>query len=79
MKKDTLTAMFAGAVGGFVFGLPLEYVTELLTFPFAHESALGQYLVGETSSILLPFYDAVGEVFGIEPFGQAVPDLPVYA
>ena len=79
MEKGTLTAMFAGAVGGFLIGLPGEFVTELLTFPFAHETALGEYLVGKTSSVLLPFYDWVGlELFDIEPFGQMAPDLPVY-
>lgn len=70
--------MFAGAVGGFLTGLPMEFVTELLTFPFAHESAFGQFLVGETSSVLLPFYDAVGQIFGVEPFGQMVPGLQVF-
>lgn len=77
-KSDiALTAAFTAAVTSFVVGLPMEFVTELFTFPFAHESALGNYLVTKSSAVLVPFFNAVGSWFGIEPLGQMVADLPV--
>lgn len=77
-KSDiALTAVFAAAVTSFVVGLPMEFVTELFTFPFAHESALGNYLVTQSSAVLVPFFNAVGSWFGIEPLGQMMANVPV--
>lgn len=74
-KNIALTAIFASAVTTFALGLPMEFVTELFTFPFAHESALGNYLVNHSSNILVPIFDQVGMWFGIEPFGQQIAGL----
>ncbi len=77
-KSDiALTAAFTAAVTSFVVGLPMEFVTELVTFPFAHESGLGNHLVSQTSQVLVPIFDAVGQWFGIEPIGQRIADIPV--
>ncbi len=79
MKKSdiALTAAFTAAVTTFVVGLPMEFATELVTFPFAHESALGSHLVNQTSQVLVPIFDTVGQWFGIEPIGAQLADVPV--
>lgn len=77
-KSDiALTAVFAGAVAGFVTGLPMDFISEMFTFPWAHETAFGAKAMEFSSSILVPFYDAVGQLFGIDPVGQMVANVPV--
>ncbi len=66
----------AAALTTFILGLPMEFLTEHIVFPYAHESGIGQETVGWASSILVPFYDSVGQFFGIEPLGQAVEGVP---
>lgn len=77
-KSDiALTAAFTAAVTSFAVGLPLDFLTEAFTFPFAHESALGQTVMSFSSEYLVPVYDEIGTWFGIEPLGQMVADVPV--
>lgn len=69
-------SVITAAITTFILGIPMEFVTEHIVFPYAHESALGKETVGWASSILVPFYDAVGQLFGVEPFGQAIEGVP---
>lgn len=64
------------AITSFVLALPMEFLTEHIVFPYAHESAPGEVTIGWANSVLVPFYDAVGEFFGLEPLGQAVEGVP---
>lgn len=71
-----LTAIFASAVTTFVLGLPGDFIAELFTFPFYHESAFGNYLVQQSGNFLVPIFDQVGSMFGIDPFGQQIAGIP---
>ncbi len=77
-EKNTvvLVAAFTAAATAFAVGLPMEFLTEHIVFPYAHESALGEVTIGWANSILVPFYDAVGQFFGVEPLGQAIEGIP---
>ncbi len=69
-KKDiAMIAAFTAAVTSFVTGLPLEFVTEAVTFPWAHETAFGNEVMQATSSFLVPIFNEIGTWFGIEPYG----------
>lgn len=69
-------SVITAAITTFALGLPMEFLTEHIVFPYAHESALGKETIGWSSSMLVPFYDAVGQFFGVEPLGQAIEGVP---
>jgi len=60
-----LTTMFIAAATAIVTGIPTDFISEIIIFPFYHNSSLGTEIVNASSSVLLPFYEAVGEWFGV--------------
>ena len=60
-----LTTMFIAAATAVITGIPTDFISEIIIFPFYHNSSLGTEIVNASSSILLPFYEAVGEWFGV--------------
>lgn len=67
-KKDdggfSLTTVFVAAATAVITGIPTDFISEIVIFPFYHNSTLGAEIVNFSSSILLPFYESVGEFFG---------------
>lgn len=61
-----LTTMFIAAATAIITGIPTDFISEIVIFPFYHNSSLGTEIVNASSAILLPFYEAVGEWFGVE-------------
>lgn len=60
-----LTTMFIAAATAIVTGIPTDFISEIVIFPFYHNSSLGTEIVNASSSVLLPFYEAAGEWFGV--------------
>lgn len=72
-----LVAGITAAVTSFVIGLPMEFISEALVFPWAHDTAFGAKMMEASGSLLVPIYDAIGSWFGIEPFGTLDPTTPI--
>ncbi|MGH1379118.1 MAG: hypothetical protein ACRBB3_09890 [Alphaproteobacteria bacterium] len=72
-----LVAAFTAAVTTLVTGLPMEFVSEAIVFPWAHETAFGSAVMQATGEHLVPIFNQIGSFFGIEPFGSALTDVPV--
>ena len=72
-----LVASITAAVTSFVIGLPMEFISEALVFPWAHDTAFGAKTMEASGSLLVPIYDTIGSWFGIEPFGIPDPTMPV--
>ena len=67
-KKDdsgfSLTTVFVAAATAVITGIPTDFISEIVIFPFYHNSTLGAEIVNWSSSYLLPFYESLGEMFG---------------
>lgn len=61
----TLTTIFVSAVTAVLTGIPTDFISEFFIFPFYHNSTLGNEIVNFSGSLLLPFYESVGEFFGV--------------
>lgn len=72
-----LVAAITAAVTSFIVGLPMEFVSEAVVFPWAHDTAFGSQVMQASGEFLTPIYDSIGTWFGIEPFGTPVTDVPV--
>ncbi len=72
-----LVAAITAAVTSFVVGLPMEFLSEAVVFPWAHDTAFGSEVMQASGEVLVPIYDTIGSWFGIEPFGTPVADVPV--
>lgn len=72
-----MVAAMTAAVTSFVVGLPMEFVSEAVVFPWAHDTAFGAQTMEATGSVLVPFYNTIGTWFGIEPLGLPTGDVPV--
>lgn len=76
-SNSGLTTMFIAAATAVITGIPTDFISEIVIFPFYHNSSLGTEIVNASSAILLPFYEAVGEWFGVDSiFDTAAPDVP---
>lgn len=64
-RNRTLTTMFIAAATAVVTGIPTDFISELILFPFYHNSTLGSEMVNWSGSFLLPFYEGLGEFFGV--------------
>jgi hypothetical protein len=72
-----LTAMFTAAVTTFVVGFPMDFAREALMFPFFHGSTPGLAITDFSGGLLMPFYEAVGEFFGLpSQFSGELGSLP---
>lgn len=71
-----LVAAFTAAVTTLVTGLPMEFLSEAIVFPWAHETAFGSTVMQTTGEYLVPIFNEIGIIFGIEPFGTASTTLP---
>lgn len=71
-----LVAAFTAAVTTLVTGLPMEFLSEAIVFPWAHETAFGSTVMQTTGEYLVPIFNEIGIIFGIEPFGTASTALP---
>ena len=72
-----LTTMFIAAATAVLTGIPTDFISEIVIFPFYHNSSLGTEIVNASSSVLLPFYEAAGEWFGVPSIFEAgAPDIP---
>lgn len=60
----SLTTVFVAAATAVITGIPTDFISEIVIFPFYHNSTLGAEIVNFSSSILLPFYESVGEFLG---------------
>ncbi len=76
MDPSVRIPVAVAALTSFALALPMEFLTEHIVFPYAHESAPGEVTIGWANSVLVPFYDAVGQFFGLEPIGSAVEGVP---
>lgn len=74
--KIALVAAFTAAVTTLVTGLPMEFLSEAIVFPWAHETAFGSTVMQTTGEYLVPIFNEIGLLFGIEPFGTASTALP---
>jgi len=74
-KKITLVAIFTSAVTAVVTG----FGSELITYPFFHDSTLGGLAADFSGSILLPFYEGLGELLGVPSQLAADPSLPTFS
>ncbi len=72
-----LVASIAAVVTSFVVGLPVEFLSEAIVFPWAHDTAFGAKTMEASGSVLVPFYDTIGSWFGIEPFGTPTGGAPI--
>ncbi len=72
-----LVAAITAAVTSFVVGLPMEFVSEAVVFPWAHDTAFGAQTMEATGSFLVPIYNTIGSWFGIEPLGLPSGDVPI--
>lgn len=72
-----LVAAFTAAVTTLVTGLPMEFISEAIVFPWAHETAFGSTVMQATGEHLVPIFNTIGLFFGIEPYGGALTDIPV--
>ena len=73
----TLTTIFVSAATALVTGIPLDFISEFFIFPFYHNSTLGGEIVNFSSSMLLPFYESVGEFFGVaSQYGSSLLGTP---
>lgn len=63
--NGSLTTMFIAAATAVITGIPTDFISEIVIFPFYHNSSLGTEIVNASSSVLLPFYEAAGEWFGV--------------
>jgi hypothetical protein len=72
-----LTTMFIAAATAVITGIPTDFISEIIIFPFYHNSSLGTEIVNASSSILLPYYEAVGDWFGVPSlFDTSVSSVP---
>ena len=74
-KKTTLVAIFASVATAIVTG----FASELVTFPFFHDSTLGGMAVEFSGAVLLPIYEGFGEMLGIPSQLAGDPNLPTFA
>lgn len=75
-----LTTMFIAAATAVITGIPTDFISEIFIFPFYHNSTLGNEIVNASGSVLLPFYEAVGEWFGVPSVLNApAPGVPSVA
>lgn len=72
-----LVAAITAAVTSFVVGLPMEFLSEAVVFPWAHDTAFGSQVMEATGDVLVPIYDTIGSWFGIEPAGTPLLDVPI--
>lgn len=72
-----LVAAITAAVTSFVVGLPLEFLSEAVVFPWAHDTAFGSQVMEATGEVLVPIYDTIGSWFGIDPAGTPLADIPI--
>lgn len=73
----SLTTVFVAAATAVITGIPTDFISEMFIFPFYHNSTLGTEIVNWSSGILLPFYEAVGEFFGVPSMlNVAAPGVP---
>ncbi|MGH1456594.1 MAG: hypothetical protein ACRBDI_07425 [Alphaproteobacteria bacterium] len=72
-----LVAAIVATATTFITGLPMEFLSEAIVFPWAHDTAFGAETMAASGSYLVPIYDTIGSWFGIEPFGQAASGVPV--
>lgn len=70
-SNGSLTTMFIAAATAIVTGIPTDFISEIVIFPFYHNSSLGTEIVNASSSVLLPFYEAAGEWFGVPSIFEA--------
>ncbi len=68
----TLTTLFSAAA----LALGADFIGEFFTFPFFHESNMGNALVQVANSILVPFYNAAGSALGFTPPVLAATGVP---
>lgn len=67
-KKNTLTAAFMGAAAGIATG----FMGEFFTFPFYHDSTLGNIVMDFARETLLPAYEGLASMIGITPMAQGI-------
>ena len=77
-SNTTLVAIFASAVTAVVTGIPTDFISEMVIFPFYHESTLGNEIVTWTGSYLIPIYESIGELLGFESKLSGDPVLPTF-
>ncbi len=75
--SGSLTTVFIAAATAIITGIPTDFVSEFFLFPFFHNSTLGTHIVNFSSSILLPWYEAAGDLFGVPSMlNVGAPSIP---
>lgn len=72
-----MVAAMTAAVTSFITGLPMEFLSEAVVFPWAHDTAFGAKIMEASGSLLVPIYDTIGSWFCITPLGLPSVDIPI--
>ncbi len=73
----SLTTVFVAAATAIITGIPTDFISEIVIFPFFHNSTLGGEIINFSASILLPYYEAFGEWLGFPSvIGSGAANVP---